>query len=238
MSEGRPGDRPDWHGRRQGRPLRPTRQRLMAELLPRLRIALPGPGQCIDIPSLFSEDPAQVWLEIGFGAGEHLAEQARRHPEYGFIGSEVFVNGVAALVSQADQLGLRNLRIFDDDARLLLPRLPTASLSRVFLLFPDPWPKRRHEKRRFVNPANLAALARIMRDGGRFTVASDDRGFIRWSLEQMSGHPDFAWQARRPADWRQPPVDWVETRYQRKAVAAGRQPVFLIFERRPRQSKS
>jgi tRNA (guanine-N7-)-methyltransferase len=105
-------------------------------------------------------------------------------------------------------------------------------------LFPDPWPKRRHEKRRFVNPANLAVLARIMSDGGLFTVVSDDRGFIRWSLEQMAGHPDFLWRARRPADWREPPPDWVETRYQRKAMAAGRQPIFLIFERRARPAQT
>ncbi|MGH6931027.1 MAG: tRNA (guanine(46)-N(7))-methyltransferase TrmB [Dongiaceae bacterium] len=187
---------------------------------------------------MFGKDVAQVWLDIGFGSGEHLAEQARRHPQIGFIGCEPFLNGVAALVDQVNRLGLLNLRVFDDDVRLLLPHLPGGSIGRAFLLFPDPWPKRRHAKRRFVNPANLAEMARILTDGAEFLIVSDDRGFIRWTLEQMIGHPDFEWRARRPADWRDPPADWVETRYQRKALAAGRQPMFLAFERRRRGQQS
>jgi tRNA (guanine-N7-)-methyltransferase len=206
----------------------------MADLLPRLRIA-PAADQFIDLTKLFGSGARQVWLEIGFGAGEHLAEQARRHPEVGLIGCEPFVNGVAALLDLLAKHALANVRIFDDDARLLLPCLPTASIQRVFLLFPDPWPKLRHAKRRFVNPANLAQLARILADGGDFLIASDDRGFVRWSLEQMIGHPDFHWRARGPADWREPPADWVETRYQRKSAAAGRPAMFLAFTRVPRR---
>lgn len=238
MTENRVNDRPEWHGRRLGRPLRPARKQTLSEVLPGLRIARPAIRQYIDIASLFQTDRIHTWLEIGFGAGEHLAEQARRHPEIGFIGCEVFVNGVAALVDRVKRHNLRNVRIFDDDGRLLLPLLPEASIERAFLLFPDPWPKRRHEKRRFVNAANLAVLARILADGAQFLIASDDRGMVRWTLEQMAGHPDFRWRARRPADWREAPSEWIETRYQRKALAAGRQPVFLFFERRPRRRQS
>jgi tRNA (guanine-N7-)-methyltransferase len=227
-------DRPDWHGRRQGRRLRPGRQRLMSELLPRLRVALPPAGASLDPFALFQPRPREVWLEIGFGGGEHLAAQAERHPEIGFLGSEVFVNGIAALLDQVDRHGMANLRIFDDDARLLLPALPGACLGRVFLLFPDPWPKKRHEKRRFIGPANLAELARVLADGGELRMASDDAGHIRWILEQTASHPAFRWRACRPSDWRSPPADWVDTRYQEKARAAGRRATFLSFERRAR----
>jgi tRNA (guanine-N7-)-methyltransferase len=184
--------------------------------------------------ALFSHRPTAVWLEIGFGNGEHLAEQARRHPEIGFIGSEVFVNGVAALLRHIEWLGLTNVRIFDDDARLLLTSLPEASIARAFLLFPDPWPKARHAKRRFVGRANLAILANLLADGAELRIATDDPGYARWTLRQLSDRTEFSWLARKPSDWRDPPADWVETRYQRKAVAAGRRPVFLRFERRPR----
>jgi tRNA (guanine-N7-)-methyltransferase len=206
----------------------------MSELLPRLRLALPSAGASLDAFSLFQPRPPEIWLEIGFGGGEHLAAQAERRPDIGFLGSEVFVNGIAALLDQVDRRGLANLRIFDDDARLLLPALPEASLGRVFLLFPDPWPKKRHEKRRFIGPANLAHLARVLVDGGELRVASDDAGHIRWVLEQTAGHPAFRWRVRRPDDWRSPPADWVDTRYQEKARAAGRQATFLSFERWPR----
>jgi tRNA (guanine-N7-)-methyltransferase len=216
--------RVDWHGRRRGRRLRPYRQDLIAELLPRLRVPLPAAGNLLDVAGLFPQPPSQLWLEVGFGSGEHLAEQARRHPEIGFIGCEVFVNGVAALVGQVERLGLANVRIFDDDARLLLAALPEASVDRAFLLFPDPWPKTRHAKRRFIGPANLATMAHILADGAEFRMSTDDAGYVRW-------------KASGPRDWRDPPEDWVETRYQRKAVAAGRLPVFLCFQRQSRLGK-
>src|SRR5690242_18163288 len=136
-------ERREWRGRRQGRPLRPRRQDLMDRLLPRLRVTPPPPGAFLDPFALFPHRPREIWLEIGFGSGEHLAEQAQRHPDVGFIGCEVFVNGVAALLDHIDRRGLANLRLFDDDARLLLPALPDACLTRAFLLFPDPWPKAR-----------------------------------------------------------------------------------------------
>ena len=163
----------------------PTARACSTELLPRLRVALAAAGAVLDLAGLFPQPPSKFWLEIGFGSGEHLAEQARRHPEIGFIGCELFVNGVAALVGQVERLELANVRIFDDDARLLLAALPEASIDRAFLLFPDPWPKTRHDKRRFVGPANLATMARVLADGAEFRVATDDAGYVRWTLQQL-----------------------------------------------------
>jgi len=238
MTDGPVRDRVDWRGRRIGRPLTPRRQALMADLLPRLRVSPPSAGQRLDPFTLFAARPREIWLEIGFGSGEHLAEQAQRHLDVGFIGCEVFVNGVAALLDHIDRGGVANVRIFDDDARLLLPALPEACLARAFLLFPDPWPKTRHAKRRFVGAGNLVLLARLLADGAEFRIATDDAGYVRWVLQQMAGSPDFAWRANGPADWREPPPDWLETRYQRKAQAAGRRPVFLHFERRARRREA
>ncbi len=221
------------YGRRRGRRLRPGRQRLMETLLPRLRIPIDGDGG-VRPEDLFPEPPDTVWLEIGFGAGEHLAAQAESHPEVGFLGCEPFLDGVANLLSLIDRAGLGNVRLLDDDARLLLAVLPDASLDRVFLLFNDPWPKTRHAKRRFLNRENLDALARVMKDGAELRFASDHLAYATWSLEQLMRHPDFAWTARRPADWRTPPADGFTTRYEAKAKAAGRACTYLGFQRLPR----
>jgi tRNA (guanine-N7-)-methyltransferase len=230
----KPAPRFDWHGRRQGRKLRAGRRRLVDELLPRLQLTLPADHGAIDPGALFTFAPRQIWLEIGFGGGEHLAGQAARHPDIGFIGCEVFLNGVAAALAHLQRAELENVRLLADDARRLMPRLPEGGVHRVYLLFSDPWPKRRHRDRRFTGLENLKALARIMADGAELRVASDDAGFIRWTLEQVRRCPDLRWLARRPADWRAPPADWIETRYQQKAERAGRRPMFLAFQRRPR----
>jgi len=178
-----------------------------------------------------------VALEVGFGAGEHLADQARCAPGTGFIGSDVFENGVVKLVEEAKRLGLANLRLFIDDARLLLDALPESSLARAFILFPDPWPKQRHHKRRFVSTATLDRLAYALADGAELRLATDDMAYLRWMLERLTAHRAFEWLARRPGDWRTRPPDWPATRYEEKALAAGRQPVFLRFRRRPRRNK-
>ena len=175
-----------------------------------------------------------VWLEIGFGAGEHLAEQAEHHPEIGFIGCEVFEDGIVRLLGEVARRGLGNIRMFTDDARLLLAALPPGSIGRIFILFPDPWPKRRHHKRRLVAPATLDLLAAVMSDGAELRLATDDRDYLAWMLQHATAHPDFVWLARRPADWRERPDDWPETRYEAKARTAGRMPAFLRFTRRPR----
>ena len=173
-------------------------------------------------------------LEIGFGSGEHLAAQAKENPDTGFIGSEVFLNGVASLVRYVERDSLANVRIFDNDVRHLLPRLKTASLDRVSLLFPDPWPKSRHAKRRFVSPAMLDEMARLLVDGGELRIASDHPVYIEWTLLHAPVHADFRWQAKDPEAWRTRPADSIASRYEEKARAAGRTPVFLNFSRAPR----
>lgn len=232
------GKRLLFYGRRHGRKLRRGRQRLMDELLPRLAIPAPAGARVepridprIDPWALFPSHPHALWLEIGFGGGEHLAVQAARHPEIGFLGSEVFVNGIATLLAAIEHDGLGNIRIWPEDARLLLDALPDACLERVFLLFPDPWPKRRHAERRFIGPDNLARLARVLVPGGELRVASDDPGLVAWTLMHLRRHPCFRWSAARADDWRRPPADWVPTRYEAKALAEGRRPAYLRFFR-------
>jgi tRNA (guanine-N7-)-methyltransferase len=175
-----------------------------------------------------------VWLEIGFGAGEHLAAQAERHREIRFIGCEVFENGIIKMLAQIERRHLDNVRIFADDARLLIAALPPASVDRVFILFPDPWPKRRHAKRRIVSRETLDALAVIMRDGAELRLATDDCSCLCWILEQVTDHSAFEWLARRPSDWRRRSGDWPPTRYEEKALAARRAPFFLRSRRRYR----
>ena len=219
------------YGRRRGRPLRQGRRVLAESLLPRIAIILPDRGP-LDPKRLFPASPQAVWLEIGFGAGEHLAAQAVAHPEVGLIGCEVFENGIARLLGEIAHQGLDNVRILADDARLLLDRLRPGSLGRVFILFPDPWPKARHHKRRLIAPATLDRLAHVMQPGAELRLATDDPGYLDWMLEHVTARPDFIWTARTPADWRERPPDWPATRYEEKARAAGRIPAFLRFVRR------
>jgi tRNA (guanine-N7-)-methyltransferase len=183
---------------------------------------------------LFGATRQSTWLEIGFGGGEHLALQAEHHPETGFIGCEVFENGIVKLLAHIERRHLQNIRVFPDDARLLIAALAPASIDRVVILFPDPWPKLRHHKRRLVSRETLDGLAEIMTDNAELRLATDDRDYLCWMLERVTGHPAFEWLARRPADWRERPRDWPPTRYEEKARAAGRRPAFLRFRRRPR----
>ncbi len=230
-----PEKRLHWYGRRRGHKLRPGRRALVENLLPRLRLAPPDDGGAIDLAGAFGRPVGDVWLEVGFGAGEHLGAQAEANPDIGFIGCEPFVNGVAALLGVVDRRGLANVRVYDDDARRLFPSLPEASLGRVFALFSDPWPKKRHHRRRFIADETLDELARLMKDGAELRVASDHPGYVAWMLERVTRHPAFVWPARSPGDWRRPPPDWVETRYECKAKRQGARPVYLLFRRRPRR---
>lgn len=230
MTEATPENR-RLYGRRRGRPLRSGQQRLVETLLPRLAIALPQMGR-LDPKTLFAPALSEVWLEIGFGGGEHLAELAERHPEIGFIGCEVFENGVARLLGEIDRRRLGNVRLFTDDARQLMDALEPGSIGRAFILFPDPWPKQRHRKRRLVAPAALDRLTEIMPEGAELRLATDDPGYLAWMLEHLTAHSGFAWLARSPADWRERPPDWPPTRYEQKARTAGRAPIFLRFVRR------
>jgi tRNA (guanine-N7-)-methyltransferase len=222
------------YGRRKGHRLRPGRQRLLAELLPQLEVRLPEDG-VLDPARLFAQRPRTLWLEIGFGGGEHLAYQAAAHRDVGLIGCEPFIGGVARLLSLIEAQGLANIRLFADDARLLMQALPDACLERVFILFPDPWPKARHHKRRIVNPVTAGEFVRLLRPGGELRLASDDMDYVRAMLRALRARPELQWQARRPADWRERPADWPMTRYESKAVAAGRACVFLRFRRTVRR---
>ncbi|MGF1627011.1 MAG: tRNA (guanine(46)-N(7))-methyltransferase TrmB [Alphaproteobacteria bacterium] len=221
------------YGRRSARKLRPGRARLLAEGLD--RVAVPdGPGQPLTAEGLFGPDIRRLWLEIGFGGGEHLAWQAAANPEVGFIGCEPFLNGVASLLRHVAEEGLANVRIHAGDARSVIDRLTDAAVERVFILFPDPWPKRRHKARRIVSAETLDALARVMADGAELRLASDDPVQIGWMLQVAPPHPAFVWQVEGPADWQMRPADWPQTRYEAKALAAGRTPVFLRLRRRSR----
>ena len=222
------GERPGaFFGRRKGKTLRAAQDLRIRTLLPTLRIA-----PALDPRRAFDPASRALWLEIGFGGGEHLAAQAERHPDIGFIGCEPFVNGMAKLLAVVEERHLRNVRVFDRDATELLPQLPPACLDRVYLLYPDPWPKRRQRKRRFVSDEALGALARVMRPGAEFRFATDIDDYAGWVLARVLRSPDLTWTARRADDWRKPFEGWPGTRYETKAKREGRVPSYLTFIRR------
>lgn len=227
------GEAPEraFFGRRKGKRLRAGQELRLAGLLPALRLALPPAGETLDPDALFPHPVDEVWLEIGFGGGEHLAANALRLPGTGIVGAEPFVNGVVKLLRAVDDAGLRNVRIWDEDATTLLAALPDASIARVYLLYPDPWPKRRQRKRRFVSDESLAEIARILRPGGLFRFASDIDDYAGWTLVRARRCPGLVWTASVATDWTRPWPDWPGTRYEAKAVAAGRRPTYLEFSR-------
>jgi tRNA (guanine-N7-)-methyltransferase len=249
------------YGRRRARAPSARQQELWAEVLPRVAVpseaelladvrtlfptmtAAPG-GQAgaaasnsaSDLPVPRPPRPEappvrEVWLEIGFGGGEHLAWQAKAHPDVGLIGCEPFEDGVIKLLAVVEREGLANVRVCAGDARPLLRLLPAACLSRVFILFPDPWPKRRHHKRRIVSAATLGAIARVLRPGGELRIGTDVAAYAGVMLEAARHVPALRWLARSAEDWRTRPLDWPQTRYEAKAVAAGRRCYFFRFER-------
>lgn len=220
---------PRLYGRRQDKRLKPRQARLMETLLPRVSIPDPA-GGVVDPKALFPQ-AEEIWLEIGFGGGEHLAFQAGRHPNVGVIGAEPFVNGVAKLLMRIEEENLANVRIHFGDARPLMETLPDAALTRLFVLYPDPWPKKRHWKRRLISPWFFKEAARLLRPGGALRVASDIPDYVGWTLMQARRAPDVEWTAECAADWRVRPDDWPETRYEAKAARAGRTPAYLIFRR-------
>ena len=220
--------RPHLYGRRKGRPLRVRKSRLMEELLPRLLITLPSEQRVFPHELFQNASPAsEAWMEIGFGGGEHLAAQAKLHPDVHLIGCEPFINGVASLLDHLDLDGTENVRVFNDDARVMLDALHDHSLDKCFVLFADPWPKKRHIERRFIGAENLARFARVLKPGGILRLASDHPQLVEWMRECLTGHADFTCLC----DSAEPPADWVQTRYQEKAIAAGRQPFFMDYRR-------
>ncbi len=219
------------YGRRKGKPLSPRRAGLMATLYRERAVDIDAPPPST-LAALFPGAPAHVSLEIGFGGGEHLIAAATAAPDAGFIGVEPYLNGMASAVAAIHDRALANIRLFDGDASRLLDWLPVASLDAVDLLYPDPWPKKRHWKRRFVSPENLGRLARVLKPGGAFRFASDIPSYVAWTLRHTLRHPAFAWTAERADDWRLPFAGWPGTRYEAKAIAAGRTPTYLTFARR------
>lgn len=217
------------YGRRQSHRIRPARKRLLADRLPELQLDVPADGGMIKLDTLFNPPCSQHWLEIGFGGGEHLSSQAAACPDVGFIGCEPYINGVAKFLSLIDNRN--NVRVVIDDARLLLKALPARCLERIFVLFPDPWPKLRHQKRRIVNAETVADMARLLKIGGELRLATDDMSYARSMLQLVATAPEFTWLATGPSDWREPPDDWTVTRYEQKALLAGRSPVYFRFMR-------
>lgn len=220
---------PALYGRTKGHPLRQRQQTLVETLLP--KIATPDPERgTIDLKAMFPA-AARIELEIGFGGGEHLAFQAARARGTGFIGAEPFINGVAQLLQKIDGEGLTNIRIRHGDARPLIEALPAASLSRLYVLHPDPWPKKRHYKRRMISPWFFAEAARLLKPGADLRVASDIPDYVRWTLMHAQSATGFEWTAKRADDWRERPDDWPQTRYEAKALREGRAPAYLVFRR-------
>ena len=211
------------YGRRKGKALRSRQAGLVETLLPSLRVDLNNPGVSAATPGR---------LEIGFGGGEHLAHRAALDPGVRFLGAESFINGTAKLLAMVADRGLTNIAIHDGDARALIEALPCACLDTIYLLYPDPWPKHRHLRRRFVNQENLASFQRVLILGGQFVFASDIASYVAWTLRETHRHGGFTWTAARAADWRQPPPGWIETRYEAKAKREGRAPCYLNFIRR------
>ena len=222
----------NFYGRIRGKALRDSQKRYLDDLE---RVGLPGveweenPERSpLDLAAIFDDKP--VWLEIGFGSGEHLVHQASRNPDVGFIGAEPFINGVATCLGKIRDGGLGNVRLHPGDARNLFDVLPNESLSRAFLLYPDPWPKARHHRRRFVTPEHLGPLRQKLRPGAIFRVATDIPDYVRQTMEEVP-RAGFRWLGERAGDWREPWGDWLRTRYEAKAVREGRTPHYMTFER-------
>ncbi len=225
----------NFYGRRHGKSLRQSQQAYLKEDLQDLSLLHVGwaenPARAKINPATGFDRPREIWLEIGFGGGEHMVHQAVRNRDVGLIGCEPYINGVAMLLGKIRDAGVRNIALHPGDVRDLFDVLPDASIHRAFLLYPDPWPKARHHRRRFVNPEFLDPLARVLAPGAHLRVASDIDGYVRQTLYQLGRHPDFEWLAQSADDWRTPWDDWSPTRYEIKALRENRVPRYLTFRR-------
>ncbi|HEU4381465.1 MAG TPA: tRNA (guanosine(46)-N7)-methyltransferase TrmB [Hyphomicrobiaceae bacterium] len=219
------------YGRRRGR--KPSRRQvaLIDQLLPDVVLSLSEPA-ATPLSKLFVVPVREVWLEIGFGGGEHLLWQAAQNPDVGLIGCEPFQDGVTKVLRGIEDGKIANVRLYADDARAVLRWLPEASLARAFILFPDPWPKKRHQKRRLVSVGLLRELARVMAAGAELRVATDIGDYARAMLQATHSEASFVWEPQGPGDWRQRPVDWPATRYEQKAIHEGRRCTYLSLRRR------
>ena len=217
-------------GRRKAKALSPKAQQRFDELYPQIALDPQGPS-CADISQFYQTERNQYILEIGFGGGEHLLHQAKLFPTNGYLGVEPFINSMAKALRQIDEQQIENIRLYDQDAVELLDWLPDQCLDRIDLLYPDPWPKQRHWKRRFVNKKNLDRFARVLKPGASFHFASDIDTYINWTLQHCERHPAFQWNAQTCKDWQQPYETWTRTRYEAKAIREGRTPCYLRFTR-------
>ncbi len=215
-------------GRTGGRPLSTRQQKLMDELLPKLSVNINDHIASFDPNELFEEKPKEIWFEIGFGGAEHLIGQAQNNPDIGFIGCEPFLEGVAKAVTLIWENEIPNIRLHAYDARDILNGLADQSLDRVFIMFPDPWHKTKHHKRRLIQPEFLETLSRVLKPGGKVRFATDWANYADWALERFEQSPHFEWTATKADDWRIPPADHVTTRYQTKGLGDCK-PVFLDF---------
>ena len=220
-----------FYGRRQGHKLNPKQAHLVESFLPSIRVTdfAATPMRAFTQNNFELEN---LVMEIGFGGGEHLAAQAEANPNVGFIGCEPFLNGVAKLLNLIQQHDLLNIRIHDEDARDLIELMPDSCLAAIYLLYPDPWPKKKHHKRRFLNPENLHQIHRLLKPDGMFYFASDIPDYVSWALMELRDHGGFEWQARASKDWKTSFAGWVRTRYEEKALTAGRTPTYLRFQYR------
>lgn len=217
----RTGEPRAFFGRRSGKTLHPRQQKLVDDLLPKLHIQLPENGK-LDLQTAFAAQSASHILEIGYGGGEHLARQASENPEISYIGAEVFSGGIGKLLEKMDSNDLKNIRLFTDDALNLLQALPDASLDGVYLLYPDPWPKTRHHKRRFVSPLTLGELARVIKPDGFFRFATDIEDYANWTMAHILRSSEFSWTPASPGSWHTAYEGWQPTRYEQKARREGR----------------
>lgn len=233
-----------FYGRRKGKPIRNIRAELMEKLLPQLSVQIPAKGK---IKFNFGIRPKKLYLEVGFGGGEHLAELALKHPDIGFVGAEPFLNGVASLLahlSDTHEKGVGkialspnrtdNVRIWPDDVRQLFEKLPDEIFEGIFVLYPDPWPKKRHAERRFIGPDNIPELWRLLSPKGKVYLATDVENYAAWAKEKMDESQIFT---QVHSDIFVPPKDWVPTRYELKGIAAGRSPIYMIFQKKEKKLK-
>jgi len=218
-------------GRRKTRRLKPSQELLIKELLPQLKLDISQPVPA-DLGQLFGRTPEKIVLEIGFGSGEHLIQRAGERPDNAFLGCEPFINGLGSALSSINHNNLTNIRLYDEDATGLLDWLPDASIDLVYLLYPDPWPKKRHWKRRFVNMENLERIARILKPASEFRFSSDIDHYVNWTLIRCRNCGLFDWQANSTRDWKTPWTGWKSTRYEKKALREGRTPAYLTFKLR------
>ena len=231
-----------FYGRRKGKPIKESRQKLIDGLLPKVSVPQPQEGKTYDLKKMFGASVNEVWLEVGFGGGEHVAELAKLYPSVGIIGAEPFLNGVASLLAHLNGSHMKqsvtndledgrvdNVRIWPDDIRLMFPYFPDKTFQRIYVLYPDPWPKARHAERRFINARNIRDLYRMLADDGTVFVATDVKEYAEWAMEQMQISGLFE---QTNTDIHHPPQDWIPTRYEKKGIQAKRQPSYLFFQKK------